>query len=362
MGKTAITEIYLPARLDTIGMSAFKNCTNLTAVHFRGESELRSVTQHAFENCTKLATFNMPKTLEQIDEKAFYGTALTSVEFYKLRFSDVYLGNSFENCSSLEIAYFHEGCTFEKLPKGMFKNCTSLKTLRLPSCVKVIGEEAFYRCKALEGVSFWDNLEEIEMSAFQYAFDANLDISITIPESIKYIGYYAFAYSNISEVYLMGSVSYDNFMLNSTNFNKIGTYAFSNIASLDRVVIGENVKVLSGGMFSSCANLTEVEFRNSNNIRYFGTGAFRNTNLEEMTVTLGTDIEFFGYEVFKGEDGTTNVTVNCEDYTAFSIYRGENGYEEVTSEESVREKLNILIVGGTTNYGLMSMDHYLAIV
>jgi hypothetical protein len=240
----------------------------------------------------------------------------------------------------------------------MFKNCTSLKTLRLPSCVKVIGEEAFFKCKALEGVSFGDNLEGIEVNAFYNAFDENLDISITIPESIKYIGYGAFSYSHISEVYLMGSVSYNDYMSSSTDFNKLGTYAFSNIASLERVVIGENVKVLSGRMFASCVNLTEVEFRNSKNIRYFGTGAFRNTNIEEMTVTLGTDIEYFGYEMFKKEDGTTSVTVNCEDYTVLPIYYGANKYEDVTSEESFKEKLNSLIVSGSTDYALMSMDYF----
>lgn len=355
--KSVITKVILPERLQVIGAGAFENCYNLTEVIFDGNNPvLRSVSQRAFKNCTKLSEFRMPESLENVDEESFMATALTSVEFHNLKFTDVYLGSSFENCTSLEIAYFYDTCAFGELPESFFRGCTSLRVVRLPANIRSIREYAFYNCSKLEGFSLGDNLQYIYQSAFYNAFDETIDTSITIPESIVFIGSSAFGSCGLSEVYMLGSMSYDDFV-KTNNVGIDGSSAFSGSKQLNRVVIGENVEVISDFMFSGCDNLTEVEFRNSKNIRVFGTRAFYNANLN-MTVTVGADIEYYGSAVFAKQDGTTSVNVVFEDYSPLTIYYQSSEISSITSQTQFNEIYKIIEVLTSGYRALVSQEYY----
>lgn len=76
---------------------------------------------------------------------------------------------------------------------GAFSGCLSLHTVELGSKIKIIDEFAFADCHFLHSVNLPDGIERIDESAFQGC--ANFPASFELPNSIKHIGFDAFAYT-----------------------------------------------------------------------------------------------------------------------------------------------------------------------
>lgn len=76
---------------------------------------------------------------------------------------------------------------------GAFSGCLSLHTVELGSKIKIIDEFAFADCHFLHSVNLPDGIERIEGSAFQGC--VNLPALLELPNSIKHVGFDAFAYT-----------------------------------------------------------------------------------------------------------------------------------------------------------------------
>jgi hypothetical protein len=73
-GMTGLTQISLPASLQTIGSQVFLNCSNLLVQDLPAGSTLKTIGGEAFRG-TKIATFTLPAGLTAIGDLAFYGCA-----------------------------------------------------------------------------------------------------------------------------------------------------------------------------------------------------------------------------------------------------------------------------------------------
>jgi len=60
---TKLIGIVIPAAVESIGSSAFKDCTHLTTVTFAPNSKLKTLGRGAFENCGKLVDIDLPTTV-----------------------------------------------------------------------------------------------------------------------------------------------------------------------------------------------------------------------------------------------------------------------------------------------------------
>ena len=75
---------------------------------------------------------------------------------------------------------------------GAFGNCTSLKSIHIPSSVQIIEESAFANCKNLQEVTFGEN-SKLSIIKGTGAFAGCVSLSsITIPASVDTIGPLAF--------------------------------------------------------------------------------------------------------------------------------------------------------------------------
>ena len=73
------------------------------------------------------------------------------------------------------------------------------------------------------------------------------DSSITLPDSVVYIGSYAFIHCpNLKDINIPNNVT------------DIGTYAFCGCTSLENVILSNNITVISEGAFSGCEKLQNV--------------------------------------------------------------------------------------------------------
>ncbi len=151
------TQVFLPDSIYTFGQitvdggsalqpnvySATNNIkfTTLSCVN----SALESIGVSAFENCTSLKTIDLSLAtdLKYINSRAFYNTGLTSIDL-----------------SANTLVAGIDAQTFE--------DCANLETVTISSNVKVIATSAFKNCTSLSGITFSDNngLTTIATDAF----------------------------------------------------------------------------------------------------------------------------------------------------------------------------------------------------
>lgn len=121
---------------------------------------------------------------------------------------------SFSGCSNIEELDLSNS-KLTSIPEGAFAYCKNLKTIKLPSTITSIGDEAFYNCQSLTNIEGLDkcNLKSIGSAAFSNCKSLeNLDFSqstftnvpskafygcsalakITLPDTLTTIGGYAF--------------------------------------------------------------------------------------------------------------------------------------------------------------------------
>lgn len=169
---------------------------------------------------------------------------------------------SFSGCSNIEELDLSNS-KLTSIPEGAFAYCKNLKTIKLPSTITSIGDEAFYNCQFLTNIEGLDkcNLKSIGSAAFSNCKALeNLDFSqstftnvpskafngcsalakITLPNTLTTIGGYAFyaCYGipqlDLSNTALTTLENYALYQMRETtklslpdSISSIGTHAFS---------------------------------------------------------------------------------------------------------------------------------------
>lgn len=106
--------------------------------------------------------------------------------------------------------------------------------------------------------------------------------TVQIPNSIKRIGSYAFAETNLSAVVFEtgGDIEFGSSLFANCKFKTLNlpaginfpSYAFSDIDSLEEVVFSDDIESVNANMFCRCTNLKKVIF--GNNIKNISSHAF----------------------------------------------------------------------------------------
>lgn len=211
-----------------------------------------------------LTSIKLPSSITQISRDAF-----NSMDNLKSLVIDGGAPNlnelgerSFSGCSSIEELDLSNS-KLTSIPKGAFAYCENLKTIKLPSTITSIGDEAFYNCQSLTNIEGLDkcNLKSIGSAAFSNCKALeNLDFSqstftsvpskafygcsalakITLPDTLTTIGGYAFyaCYGipqlDLSNTALTTLENYALYQMRETtklslpdSISSIGTHAFS---------------------------------------------------------------------------------------------------------------------------------------
>ena len=223
-GKTNITsfnELQYFTGVTAIADEEFKNCTQLESVAF--PSTLQSIGKSAFEGCENLASAPLVASLVTLDDKAFYGTALTSVA----------VGS--------KLTYFG---------KGAYGNCPNLTT------ATVNANNKNYFATRNTNVIFSADTATIVLWAAKKSGTPSLNAKV------KNIYPYAFSYAkNVTGITF-------------NNVETIGEYAFEGCEQLTSLTIGENVTTIGEGAFINCTSLQSISMPLS--LTTIGAKAFNN--------------------------------------------------------------------------------------
>ena len=210
-GCTSLTSITIPSGMtESIGYGVFQGCTSLsTIVVNSGNTKYNSgdnnnaiietstkkliagcqnttipntvtkIGQRAFSGLNNLTSINIPSSVKTIEEGAFIGTGLTSVDLSNV----TSIGdNAFNSCTGLTSV-----TTKASIGMSAFKGCTDLTSVTMTSGT-TIDTYAFQGCSSLTSVTMPNTLTSIG----DFAFDGTLVKSVTIPSSVTSIGDYAF--------------------------------------------------------------------------------------------------------------------------------------------------------------------------
>ena len=234
---------------DTYETDISVNNTELEGIPIVGIGE------NALYNDTKINSLSLPSSVEKVESGAFWKTSnLKNVTFADkgkgLKTIGMY---AFADCSSLESIDLSNSSITE-IPENAFSNCTSLKTVKLPSTVTKIADDAFADCKKLEEIQGLSNCKISEIGKDTFAGCYNLktfDISsatiTSLPDTI------------CSNMYALTSIHLPK------TLTSIGTSALEGCKKLEEITGISDCKLTSIGAnaFASCSALKEVDLSKS---------------------------------------------------------------------------------------------------
>jgi len=166
------------------------------------------------------------------------GTSYT----YSLNVSDISaVGAVLKRAPNRYINLNLSGSTFTSVGNDTFRTCSNLVGVTLPNSVKSIGD---------------------------FAFAATSITGFTLPNGVTSIGYYAFGLAGLTSLTLPNGVSIGALAFCFNNFTSItipagasiGEEAFLGCTSLASVTIETGITSIAPGAFAYCSNITSVTF------------------------------------------------------------------------------------------------------
>ena len=313
LGKNAFADCHSLTRVEApfLGMEAgsskgsdrvFGNGSNVTAVIINGTGKLTEKDMKAFKD--KLQSVEIGGSITEIDKRAFKEfDRLYSVTFGP---SVKKIGNeAFYGCSGLgNVSLVDSGIT--EIGEKAFSKA-SLDTFTAGSALRTIGKEAFlssgvetldlslaaissvgkklcYDCTSLRTVKLPSSLLEIGEAAFKNAYSLN----IIAMDRVQVIGKEAFACTDFTSFYVPAGCK------------KLGEKAFADCERLYTLILSDSVTEIGKGLFAGCDELTELT------IPFIGTTRDSAKKISELgyhstlrTVTV-TNAKKLGNEAFAG--------------------------------------------------------------
>lgn len=189
---------------------------------------IKIIAPNAFRDCINIKKVIMPDSVIHISYWAFCHA---------------------DNLSEINIS---ENC--EEIMQYAFQD-TSLKAISIPAATTLIGNSAFGPNCFLEEITvdennsvyyFENGMLRSDISVIKYLSGRN-ESSLTIPEGITEIGYYAFdKATNLTTIKLPDSLIY------------IAPYAFKECQNLEHIEIPENVEQIDDCAFVNCYSLVSI--------------------------------------------------------------------------------------------------------
>lgn len=296
--KDYVRYVYIENGITSICDGAFSSCYNLTSVDI--PESVERIGDQAFEGAISLKELKLPDGIKYIGRGAFW--ECHEVDCVKIPSSAIEIGeDAFEGTcwwwNLPEGLVYHDswllgykGDVGEKpqgdivvsegirgIAGGVFGYCELLTSVSLPQSLKYIGQSAFADCSF--SITIPDNVTYISDNAF-----ANCDVrELQLPNSLIYIGDGAFSGCNIRELQLPNSLTH------------LGGWAFLSCKHLKTVTLSSGLSSISEGAFEWCDSLVRVSIPNT--ITSIGKSAF--TGCKSLTeITIPESVTMIGEKAF----------------------------------------------------------------
>ncbi|MBQ9976692.1 MAG: leucine-rich repeat domain-containing protein [Clostridia bacterium] len=266
---TALKKLSLPDSVTEVKEYAFSGCRAITRAYL--SDKLTSISQGAFMNCTKLASVNIPESVTSIGAQAFYECeglisvivpeGVTSIGSYALGYYSYDYEYKFERIEGFTV-YGREGSAAEDYAKSngiafdVIENApdnTVFGTVgalnweiadgvlvisgegELPDYTKTVTAPWYEYKSQITSIVVENGVTAIGNYAF---YNLTKATSVTVAESVKYVGIQFIRQTAVTEISLPGVVN-------------IEKNAFGRADSLKSIILGESFANARGNLFYS---------------------------------------------------------------------------------------------------------------
>lgn len=351
-----LREMELPDSLLTLGKAAFSS-TSLESMTI--PSKVTVIPDSLFKECLSLETVILPEGITEIGEWAFYGPQeMTSIQLpstlktigahafqfygvpdYEEGLLSINIPDSVEDIGEYAF-YGNQYLSFVKLSKNIskiepytFLDC-GLESITIPEGVTEIGEGAF-RQNHLTSVKLPETLRKIDNEAFAYGFVYDFEIgtrSVMIPDHVTEIGAFAFADCELGDIKLpenlisCGFSAFQSNMLSAIEFSEgienLTTPTIMGNENINRIYLPRSLKELSPLAIAKNGDYYQVvqsEPYDVNSYRFYNIGMvddiyFAGTEEEWNALTKDWDFEEYNTDPSVMDNVTVhfNVTVGSD--------------------------------------------------
>lgn len=371
-------KVVLPPGLEGIGVNAFYEAENLREVVFGGNE--RYLADNAFRSATKLSEIHLPASLDSIGNNTFHRAGsdtgfsldLSGVSKFGFKcFSESGIkcltlphnaGNMpeemFSGCSRLEEVSVPEDMV--RIPRSMFRNCPSLqrlslseglthiedyafsqcdlRELSLPSSLSSIGAQAFSGNKNLEKVNAAEGIERIFTDSFKGSI---AEKEFPVENGVKYFGHIAYHLETGAPLDI--SFRSGTRVLAGNLFCEYVGKPYNNYACevVESVILPDELEHIGDDTFRRCRKLTSIAFPPK--LKSIGKSAFAECS-GLTSINLPSALEEIGDMAFMG------TSVGNLDFPG-SLTRIGAGAFKGCSMTSVELPSNLLELGTSAFYG-----------
>ena len=240
------------------------------------------------ENNYLLATWDELVTKYKLDITKDHTSSTKYMEKDSGSMYDVLTNN--EKLSNAKLLIIEEKEENNKIGNYAFANCINLTNVKIPSSVKTIGEEAFFK-SGITSIEIPNRVTSIEIGAFELCTDL---ISVIFEKNSQLKTIRNGAFYNCRG---LTSIEIPN------RVTSIGNSAFHGCSSLTNVVIPNRVTSIGNSTFEFCSSLTNVVIQNS--VTSIGAYAFAYSGL--TSITIPSSVTSIGESVFKSCRSLTSI-------------------------------------------------------
>ena len=262
------TDVVIPASVKEIGINAFCGCRRLKNITLEGVPE--TIEKDAFDDTAWYhAKADGPVYLGNIlvDYK---GTMPEDYTLYIPATVKGIAGGVFWNQRNLKSVIISDGVRL--MGREIFRGCSALSEIRLPSDLTKIPDETFSGCIGLSQIDLPANVAEIGEEAFMYT---GL-IRFVVPDRVEAIGDSAFE----------GCKALEEIVL-PAGLKSIGKCAFWGCESLGQIVLPAGLKSIGRNVFRNCKKLREIVIPAS--VEYLGNFPMSNCDALEAVYFEGDE-------------------------------------------------------------------------
>jgi hypothetical protein len=297
-----LREVAIPKSVEVIGDNPFAGCPKIVV---RNESDYfkldKGILFDKDKKCLIHYTpskrkykYTVPESVEWIGKHSFYKCQnLKQVTITK---NVAYMGNNaFSDCSNITLVnkspYFqYEGGV---LYNGDFTQVyhyslgSDIKDVKIKSGVRTIGRNSFWNARRIETITIPETVRQIGYNPFAYCLNAEFDV-----RSPKYATCNGVLYSSdFREVICCtAKAAKDGTIPLHSDTVSLGRNAFTGCETLRNITLPPSLKTISRGVFSGCINLEEIQMPKS--VEFLGDWAFNNcTALKVVKLPKGLKIE-----------------------------------------------------------------------
>ena len=222
-----------------------------------------------FIGCSNLEQIKLHDKIQVIGERAFEGTS-----YYEDRDNwengVLYIGDALIKADPEKIA---ETYSIRKgtriIADGAFKDCKKLSSVTIPDTIEYVGTDAFAGTAYFENQENWSN-NAIVLDYLLLAVDKEYTGAFNVPDGIKSIADSTFKHSKVTQLTTPDSLKY------------IGYNAFFDSQELKTVQLAKNVKTLGRGPFRMCTELSEIIVHEENEFFAVVDGVLYNKHLSSV--------------------------------------------------------------------------------